>query len=72
MGLLDADEDGRGFGFSTLDCVEFCLARADAGLGTGTGTGEFLPPLAASAKVPTTGEEAIDGDMAMPARLAKS
>jgi len=53
-------EDSRCRAFSTIDCVEFCLARDVTGLPfVGAGDPRFV-----SGNKLRMGEEAIDGDMA--------
>lgn len=70
FGLVEASDGSRCRVFSTLDCVEFCRAREDCGRGgaaaaaAAAGTGESLLPLVGSEKVPITGEDVIDGDIA--------
>jgi hypothetical protein len=56
-------EDSRCWAFSTIDCVEFCLARDVAGLPF-VGAGDPRPVAFESGNVLRMGEEAIDGDMA--------
>lgn len=52
-------EDSRCRAFSTIDCVEFCLARDATGLPfVGAGDPRFV-----SGNVLRIGEEVIDGDM---------
>lgn len=70
LGLLDADEAGRWRELSTADCVEFCLARPIEGLPTFPGPGDIRPDFA-SAKVPTIGDDAIDGDIAFACTVLK-
>jgi hypothetical protein len=65
FGLLDEEDEGRARAFSTIDCVEFCLALAAAGLPPFVGTGEMRPRLFESAKLLWMGDEAKDGDMAL-------
>lgn len=66
LGLFEAAEAGRCRALSVLlDCAEFWRAREEAGRGgLGSGTGEHRPIFKLSGKVPMSGEDATDGDMA--------
>ena len=62
FGLFDADEVGRCRPFSTLDCMEFCLARDDTGRAEVVeGAGELRATTLGS-KLGWIGEGAIDGE----------
>lgn len=64
LGLFDADEVGRGRLVSTVDCIEFCLARDDAGRAEAVeGAGEPRTATLAS-KVGRIGDAATEGDSA--------
>jgi hypothetical protein len=72
FGLLDADDDGRCRAVSTVACTnEFCRARDDTGrLFPEGGPGEVvLGSFSGSGKLPMTGDDVTDGDMAFPVRL---
>jgi len=56
-------DDSRCLAFSTTDCVEFCLALAEAGLPPFVGAGDPRPNAFVSGNVLRIGEEAIEGDM---------
>lgn len=65
FGLVVAAEGGRCL--STFDAVEFWRALADAGRPEVEGAGEARGGFVVSEKVPTTGEDATDGEAARPA-----
>lgn len=70
FGLLDADEVGRCRPFSTLDCMEFCLARDEAGRTEAMeGAGEARATTFGS-KLGCIGEGAIAGESAATAAVA--
>lgn len=65
FGLLAAAEGG--LCLSMFDAVEFCRALADAGRPEVEGAGEARGGFVLSVKVPTTGDDATDGEAAGPA-----
>lgn len=68
FGLFEAEDGGRR-AVSAIDCTEFCLALAEAGLAPFAGAGDARTGGLISGNVVRIGEDANEGDIAAVAAL---